>query len=1019
MSALRLFLLSPATVFAAQVNQAAFAYPIGEVAYDGVTVGAYTDIQPGMTVLFGSTAGADDLGRQRIRKAPTDSVLYIGRSSRGVRDGEVDLADNAYITVLNDYRVWAKIPYIDDDGDMWKDHDLAVGTNTTTPPPVANAGIGIAGTVDSVTGLLRVTLPHEANASFATAAGATIASYAWTLPDGVALVDGYALSDSQIEVDCDPGFYWIGLTVTDSNGKTHTAWLPIYARDPDDDQCIAFQVEAWRVTREGQQVSLRILEAIPEGTYPDGTLAMVWEGEPADGADRSHMRFIGWHHSDPAEVAVERTGILKDTVIECLDVAGKLQHLPGFSQSVEGRASPAKWTEMLAPNMDLYLHYLLHWHSTALDVADFTWSGTTTNYPFVVLGSEAETLWGQLQRRAQALVPDYWLTCNRRGQLRVIVDPMLQDVASRTATVQATLSEADWSALRFTHQRPGRLHWLRGNAIKAHATKIEAIFCEAPGHSPGQGEQAEEHGEQLAVSQTALNACEGHRYARLNAPESPFSITLAGGDKGIEPADMTWVQLTMSAATAARRGLAFTEERGLPVELNIRYEHEREGMVEAVELIWERETSGTPAVTVIPPPPYEPPEFELPDLPPLPPVPGPEVPQGPMKAYILWDDRRVLRTWDITVSSPVWELINSGISGSILECHYIYINASMIGAWLLTSDGLYYTGDIMATPVNWTCKLSVATMRANQATPPQGTCVFRSIHPSPTDPAFLVLVTGLSSDAVPFYGHAYYWHTHDAGDNWTIVDDTAHTYRGMCYIQTSTNGIKMFQGTPDVIYAARATETYLLDGALAVFKSTDGGHSWNMGYWIHSFDELGAGGGRLTAPFPARTDPAYLLTSSWYADAGADDLHRTTNEWATGAKLNAAAGHKGMSLAQLPNSRTYEPNHIIGWWKPFSGLGFDLLDSDDAGVTWNLLLAAPDAGNDRYCYYASPTGWPPEPNTWVLIRATNAVGKTVVQYTADHFVSLQNKDGNLLELGTWVGSFYAGGHALPRVGLNA
>src|SRR5690606_22965419 len=96
---LRLFLLSPDTVFAAQVAQAAFSYPLAQVAYDGVTTGAYTDIRDGMTVLFGTSAGADDLGRSRIRKTPTSGVLYIGRSSRGTRDGEVDLQDDAYITV--------------------------------------------------------------------------------------------------------------------------------------------------------------------------------------------------------------------------------------------------------------------------------------------------------------------------------------------------------------------------------------------------------------------------------------------------------------------------------------------------------------------------------------------------------------------------------------------------------------------------------------------------------------------------------------------------------------------------------------------------------------------------------------------------------------------------------------------------------------------------------------------------------------------------------------------------------
>lgn len=624
---MKVVLLQPAVVFRARVNQASFSYPLADITYDGVTVGNPSAVQPGMTVVFGSSAGGDDLGRQRVRRGPTADTLYIGRSSRGSRDGEVDLADNAHVTVLDDYRVWAKISYIAADGTVYKDADLEVGTNTTTPPPVANAGAPTAGTIDRTTGKLRVQLPHGSNTSFAVAG--TIASYSWTLPAGVTLLEGYNLDDPQIQVDCAPGFHWVALTVFDSNSKSHTARVPIFARDPAEDLCIgSCTIESHRITPQGQQISLRVLESIPEGSYPDGTLVMLWEGEPAGPADRSHLVFWGWHHNDPASIAASRTGILRGVTLECLDVAGKLDRLPGFTQSVEGKASPASWLEMASPNMDKYLHYLLHWHSTALEVADWTWTGTGAAFPFVVLGSDGASLFDQVEQRARALVPDYHLTCNRLGQLRMPVDPLLQDIAQRTATVQATLGEADWSEVRYARQRPGRYHWHRGNAVLASATEIAAIFCVAPGDAPAQGELAQEQGEQLARSQADLNACEGHRYARANAPETPFTITLAGGDdRGIEPADYTWVQLTISSSTAAQRGLAFTEARGLPLELNIRYDQRREGLARTVGLLWERETAGPPAVTytvpvsddpgghggggMFPPPDWDLPEFDF------------------------------------------------------------------------------------------------------------------------------------------------------------------------------------------------------------------------------------------------------------------------------------------------------------------------------------------------------------------------------------------------------------------------
>jgi hypothetical protein len=54
----RLLLVPPTTIFAARVNQATFSGDAAQVAFDTVTTGAYTDIQPERMILFGTSAGA-------------------------------------------------------------------------------------------------------------------------------------------------------------------------------------------------------------------------------------------------------------------------------------------------------------------------------------------------------------------------------------------------------------------------------------------------------------------------------------------------------------------------------------------------------------------------------------------------------------------------------------------------------------------------------------------------------------------------------------------------------------------------------------------------------------------------------------------------------------------------------------------------------------------------------------------------------------------------------------------------
>lgn len=614
---LRFFLLQPQTILAAQVNLPSATYPLLTIPFDTVTSeDSPIFVQPGMTLLLGSAPGLDDYGRQRVKRiefpdwpSTATGILHVGRSSYGNFDGELMVHDDAYITVLWDFRVWSKIAYIYQDGTIFKDGDVLVSDRTTTPPPKANAGAPAVGTVDAATGVFTTVFPPVSGGAFATAEGASIASYAWWLPDGVALAVGSNLTDAQITVEADPGFHWLAQTVIDSNGKQHTQWTWVLAIDPSAPVDIpGFQVTDHTITHAGQDVTVRVLDDIPAATYPDGTLAVLWEGEPSDVGERDNLIFWGWHESDPAQIVAQREGTLKDTELRLTDVGGRLRSLPGFSVAVANDAKRTAgepsitWAYMVNPTMDRFLHYLLHWHSTALEVANWVWSGTGDAYAFTILEASGDSLWDQVDRKARSLVPNYRLTCDRLGRLAVRADQLMLPVADRTATVQADIAVADWSSVRYDYDRRPRIHWLRENAILADAEEVAAVFCIAPGDAPGQGESDTDVGEQLALTQAALNVNAGLRYARLNAALGMVEVTLATGDHyDLDLARMEWVTLTVAAGQAAQRGLVLDGARGVVHELRIDYRHSRAGLARTTTLRWERETSGPPAVTVIPP----------------------------------------------------------------------------------------------------------------------------------------------------------------------------------------------------------------------------------------------------------------------------------------------------------------------------------------------------------------------------------------------------------------------------------
>lgn len=627
----RLFLLNPDIVFAAQVNLPDPAeYPISFIAYDNVTTGDYTDIEDGMTLLLGSAPGLDDLGCQRVRGTqgvPATTIsIFVGRSSRGIRDGELTLVDNAYITVLNEFLPWAKMSFIDADGRIFKDSIIEVGDNTTHPPPVANFGESYAATING-DDVIIVHLPGVL--SFAVADGATITDYLWDIKDGELLV-GSSLTDASIDVAFPAGYRYPSLTVTDSNGKSHTTRRLIVADDPDNRISFdGFAIDNIRITDGGQTLSIRVLEDMPQATYSVRAQALIWDSEPMGAANRDHMLIVGWLGTEESTISAGKTGLLRDTTLTILDIGAKLDLLPGFPQSIADDATRDKsetsktpeitWNYGIKITMDWYIHYLLYWHSTALEMMNFVWSGTGSAFRVIIKSSDGESLWQQVKRTAAAMVPGYVLTCDQAGGIAVVPDPMLQEISDRTAVVQVNLTEDDFSDIRISRNPAPTTHWLRTGAILVQVSVLfnddgsvflPTVFSIAPGDTPGQGLGEVDDNEQLAESQTTLNNASGQRYARLNAPITSLVLTLVQDDsaphsvtpwRSIEPALKQWVTLTLSAQYAAQRGLTFTTLRCLPKEVNIRYNISKTATTRTVELTLEPETSGPPAATKLNP----------------------------------------------------------------------------------------------------------------------------------------------------------------------------------------------------------------------------------------------------------------------------------------------------------------------------------------------------------------------------------------------------------------------------------
>jgi hypothetical protein len=364
----------------------------------------------------------------------------------------------------------------------------------------------------------------------------------------------------------------------------------------------------------GQEMTVEFFTPLPRDQYPDGTLMMLWDDAITYvPTQRLHMQFSGWHQSDAAATRAEPTATLHSTTLTFLDVNRRLEMLPGFSQAVEYNAAPTQWTQTKFPNLTYYAWYLLYWHSTACEVADFLVdrAAVMSGMEFAAVGSDRSNLHAQVEAIALFCNPDHHFTCSRQGEMRLVVDPQVQNASDRGTTIWDHFDDSKWSEVSYTYARPPKMAQIRTMAMLSGRDKVDVggiptipvIACDAPGAAIGQGEQELENSHKITVSQFSLNVVEGNRYARLNARYGRFTITVPFEQMyaGLDLSIPYWVNLTVSDANKAERELpaSFTAQRGLVQEMSISYDYTQPGLTRTVSLSWEMETGGKPAQTHI------------------------------------------------------------------------------------------------------------------------------------------------------------------------------------------------------------------------------------------------------------------------------------------------------------------------------------------------------------------------------------------------------------------------------------
>lgn len=833
---------TPPAIFKARVNMPSTSYPVTHITYDGVTLGAFADIIPDMTLLLGTTDGADNLGRVRVQNVATGTLIAVGRISQGIEDGTLDILDNAYITVLDDYRVWSKIPrmILDDDPDTpdvdtFKDSDIPVLSYNDEIPPKSNPGPFFADYIDPDTGVITVQFPKEGtDVSYAVAEGATITDYLWDVVDGTITVG--TTTSAVITATFPAGRRWVGLTVTDSNGKVQTSRTFVLAVDPDDD--VTYDHTGSELTftlaQDGTKLDMVLGSPLPRNTYYDGCLVLVWQDSASSPGSRDHMRFVGWLQAEDWNLAASKQGLKRATTLHCVDIAGRLKELPGFPQALERSDEEIGWEYMPDLTMNRALNYLGAWHTTAWSLADVILPPTGDSYPAMRIDTSGGNIFDQLSSTSKKMVPAHILTCTPAGELIFVLDWMEIDIEDRPAAAQE-LTEDDIGQVSSSYNRQPKVHVLNTGAIQASTDwviedgeeTLPLLFSKAPGDAFSQGTSDVLESEGIAIDQETLNKATGHRYARHNARYAPFSIDLANLEDvwWFIPAYMERIELTIGTEYAAQRGLDFTSGFGQLKQSTVRLQEEKRGSKISASLQWEYETFGNPGVTHIPEE-TEDPVDTTPDLPPGGDTP-PSIPAETDMIAAVGIDGFVYRTEDFTSATPTWDRVDTGIADTI----YTWVvdpfspayltGVGNVNGWIVNDTGIYRVEGMFGT---------VDTTLVHTFTTPTSAASYhwRSIQASfgaffEEGNPWLLCISYYGDTA----GHTGTWalRSLDGGVTWEEeVQVSAHYANGIAQ-RYSPIGVYASPRTPGLAYTSAFIETAplpLADG----WQSTDWGETW-------------------------------------------------------------------------------------------------------------------------------------------------------------------------------------------------
>ncbi len=724
-------------VFVCRVNGTPTGSSYAEITFDTVTTGSYSDVKIGQTILV-SRANDRRLAffTGRIRLTATSTILYINESSAAI-------LDNDYIFVIDDYRVFPKLPRVDG-STIYADYNK---TFVQLPPVVVGVQTAYAGFTNASN---KLRIAFDASSSYAATSGATISSYAWTFPGSASIISG-ATNTATVTIDfAESAGDWCSLLVTDSSGRTTTRRFMIFAHGTTYTPATGF--DGASITDDiasGWNGSVRAFTGVD--AVLDNTLVCVWTQEwynNTEGAllagtnDPRNVNLVGRlrRESNQAQ-GDEQYSYLADVSFEIEGPGAQLSRLHGALITLLHNTGPTIWGEInnLTP-WRLIVHFLAE-YSTFLSLHDLTFDSTANTFLYRGLTTQGGNLLEVVNDIAQSI--NGALEFAPAGEARMVRDARYLSSAARNAlTTIANLTTQDYLSLTLNIDHvltTGRIDGSGGtfNSTTGETTPFLSI---APGVAQDYPEsrgilsrQITEADISQSAAQAELNVRAGRSFA-INNPTPELSVAHPDGYAFLVPSRRYWFTWTLSASENIRGRAYTTSTRWLLQNVSIAHDNAIGTRTVQAEYIQDIDdtTFGAAGDTVTYPAQGEI-ALDLPGIPPfdiypafpdlplwlddspalgdVPPLTGSGTETAPRdgNTVMIWDARHVWIASNVLLTpNPTWIEVTPVISGVTLTISHCLFDPdiTMHRAYVLGNNGtnsyLCTTTDIFANPPVWT-----------------------------------------------------------------------------------------------------------------------------------------------------------------------------------------------------------------------------------------------------------------------------------------------------------------------------